>query len=172
MTGEELKAYWQVRLRALAGDVHWLNALIALERQGAGVAKGADDAIRWSMNGGVMDLAPEHIAEAGRRLDALVEGDARVAIFDARYRVLLLQGTVDNIRVKPLRDVAPGAYPDDVLALDGFGARLEFKLAERPIGMPDPGIITVDVLTVLKDEPSVWEATGPRHRIRLSKEVG
>lgn len=166
--GDGAQALWKLRLAAYHGVENWLDTLIKLERLHADAPMWDDSSILWPLDHGVRDLMPDDAVHIQKRLRELAAAGARVRIFDSRYRVLLLDGKPSSVHVHPLKDVAMGTYPNDVLAMDGMGVRIEFDLAERPEAMPDPGCIAVDALTLLSDETDVWEATGPRHRVRFA----
>ena len=107
-----------------------------------------------------------------QRLNVMVRAGAVLRIWDRRWKVLFMEGRPGPIHVVPLKDI-PGAgdlYPDcpgRIQVLDGFGARLSFRFAERPKGMADPGLVVVDIVGTIEEAPDRWVGGGLRYRVEV-----
>jgi len=84
------------------------------------------------------------------------------------YKTLYLEGTLGPVAVVPLREIPPERWqdPDNVLAHDGFGARVSFRFAALPEGLEDPGEVVVDVLHIVHWSDGGLELAGPVLRLK------
>lgn len=118
------------------------------------------------------EIAANEVGELARRLNDLVRAGAVLRVWDQRWKVLFMEGKPGGIEVTALRDI-PGAgdlYPDcpgRIQVLDGFGARLSFRFAERPKGMADPGLVVVDIVGTIEEAPDRWVGGGLRYRVEV-----
>lgn len=121
------------------------------------------------------EVAPGDVAGLAQRLNAMVRAGAVLRVWDRRWKVLFMEGRPGELRLVPLKDVsgAGDLYPDcsgRIQVLDGFGARLSFRFAERADGMADPGLVTVDIVGTIEDTPERWVGGGLRFRVEVAVE--